>query len=103
MPDEGWDIESTTPSNPAVELLNGQWDFVIRDREPSEAWYRVRDESCWAWDESQKALRHAERGTGDLGFLYQAIARVRHFNPNLKGLLGPNHDPKPAYHSVREV
>lgn len=56
VPDEGWEIEAASAGNPAVRLLNGQWDFAIRERHPEEAWYRIRDKSWWAWDKKRNAL-----------------------------------------------
>ncbi len=60
VPDEGWAIEAASADNPTVVSLNGQWDFAIRDREPDEAWYRIRDTSWWAWNKDQKALVEVE-------------------------------------------
>ncbi|MFO7870437.1 MAG: glycoside hydrolase family 2 TIM barrel-domain containing protein [Kiritimatiellia bacterium] len=56
VPNEGWGIEAASADNPSAQLLNGTWDFAIRDRDPSECWFRIRDNSWWRWDAGREAL-----------------------------------------------
>lgn len=56
VPDEGWNIEAATAGNPAVQFLNGTWNFTIRERNKEAGFIRIEDDQRFAWDDTEGKL-----------------------------------------------